>query len=136
MSRLTHVMRISFRFVPAIILFVLDRDGGPFVRNHVVTEWYFHLTALIVQVVCAGIAVVGSFSSFAAAGSNGGSAAEIILFFIGYRLIWVVMIFEIIASVAANRGRFYRYPLAIRFVKERRVRAGLDSLPSRRTANE
>ena len=46
----------------------------------------------------------------------------IIPFFIGYGLVWVItiirVIFGIVASVAANRGRFYRYPLAIRFVKE------------------
>jgi uncharacterized Tic20 family protein len=122
MSLLTHLLSIFFGFVPAIIFFVLYRDRGPFVRNHVVTEWNFQLTALIVQVVCVGIALVGSFSSFASAAPDGGAPTGLIPFFIGYGLTWVIMIirviFGIIASVAANRGRFYRYPLAFRFVKE------------------
>lgn len=121
MSLLTHLLSIFFGFIPAIIFFVLFRDRGPFVRNHVVTEWNFQLTALIVQVVCIVFALVGSFS-FATAAPNSGAPTGIIPFFIGYGLIWVVMIirviFGIVASVAANRGRFYRYPLAIRFVKE------------------
>lgn len=120
-SLLTHVLGIFFGFVSALVFFVLYRHRGPFVRNHVVTEWNFQLTSLIIQFVCVGVAVAGSFSTFFSPHGVTGAGA-VVPFFIGYGVTWVVMIlrviFGIIAAVAANRGKFYRYPLAFRFVRE------------------
>ncbi|RKR73083.1 DUF4870 domain-containing protein [Frondihabitans australicus] len=124
-SLLTHLLSIFFGFIPAVIFFVLYRDRGPFVRNHVVTEWNFQLTALIVQVLFGVVAVIGWATVFAS-GLSGASDHRVPpgigLFFLGYVLIFatqiVRVIFGSVATVAANRGRFYRYPLAVRFVKE------------------
>jgi uncharacterized Tic20 family protein len=123
---LTHLLSIFFGFVPALIFFVLYRDRGPFVRDHTVTEWNFQLTGLIAQGVGFAIAIIGwstaVASAFTESSAPHGVPAGLILFLIGYAFNLVVVvirvIFGIIASVAANKGRFYRYRFAIRFVRE------------------
>jgi hypothetical protein len=118
---LTHLLSIFFGFIAALIFFVLFRGRGPFVRAHTVTEWNFQLTILIVEAAAFVLAFASVLGSFAAASGQAGPPPGIGLFFVGYFLIIAVRIvatiFGIIASVAANRGRFYRYPIAIPFVR-------------------
>jgi len=121
-SVLTHVLGIFFGVISALIFFLLYKDRGPFVRAHVVTEWNFQLTVTILSVIgfiLAFASVIGSF--FTVANSGGGAPPATGLFFIGYFLIVALrimaIVFGIIAAVKANRGQFYRYPVAIRFVK-------------------
>ena len=125
---LTHLLSAFFGFIPALIMFLLYKDRGPFVRAHVVTEWNFQLTALIAQGIPVVIALVGwatSFSSMLVSADSQSVSpavpAGIALFFIGYVLAFGVgvarLVFCIIAAVAAQKGRFYRYPVAIRFVR-------------------
>ena len=116
---LTHVLALFAGFVSALVIYLLFKDRGPFVRTHVVTEWNFQLTLLIVDAV----GFVLAFSTFATIGSTtDGPPSGLALFFIGYALIFVTnilrLIFGIIAAVAASHGTFYRYPIAIRFVKD------------------
>jgi uncharacterized Tic20 family protein len=121
-SLLTHLLSIFFGFIPALLFFVLFKDRGPFVRAHTVTEWNFQLTVLIVQGIGMVLAFGSFFSAFASAADGSTSAPPGIgLFLVGYFLMLIVRvvaaIYGIIASVKANRGEYYRYPLAIRFVK-------------------
>ncbi len=123
---LTHLLSIFFGFIPALIFFVAYRERGPFVRQHVVTEWNLQLTALVAQAIGFAIALIGWVNVYAttidAPSPSPGFPPGLIVFFIGYVLIGAVTlvraIFGIIASVAAHRGRFYRYPVAIRFARE------------------
>jgi Uncharacterized protein conserved in bacteria len=119
---LTHVLGIFFGLISALVMFLLYRDRGPFVRAHTVTEWNFQLTTTIfsaVGFVLAFASVVGSIVTSATSG--GGAPPSIWLFFIGYFSIVAVRavatVFGISASVKANQGQFYWYPIAIRFVK-------------------
>ncbi len=117
-SILTHVLALFAGFVSALVLYLLFKDRGPFVRAHTVTEWNFQLTLLLVDAVGFGFA----FSTFATIGpATSGPPPGLALFFVGYALILVSnivrLVFGIIAAVAANKGNFYRYPIAIRFVK-------------------
>ncbi|TAL41692.1 MAG: DUF4870 domain-containing protein, partial [Salinibacterium sp.] len=75
------------------------KDRGPFIHAHTATALNFQLTMVIVNVV----------------------AVVTWLLFIGV-LIWIaasvlIVIFCIMAAVAANNGQTYTYPLAIRFVQ-------------------
>jgi uncharacterized protein len=121
-ATLTHVFAIFFSFIPALVLFLLFKDRGPFVRAHVVTEWNFQLTLTIVELL-AFISAFGSFAgSFLAAATSGSDAPPSLgWFFAGYGLLLISsllrIIFCLIATVQATRGIFYRIPIAIRFVK-------------------
>ena len=97
-ATLVHVGGIFFGFVPALIGFFVLGKRGPFVRGHTATALNFQLTMLI--------------ASFA------GGVLSFVL--IGYFLLAavsiVVLIFSIIAALAANRGEAYTYPLTIPFI--------------------
>ena len=98
-ATLVHVGGIFFSFVPALIGYLVLKDRGPLVRNHTATALNFQLTMLIASII--------------------GSILTVIL--VGFLIIAavgiVVIIFSIIAAIAANKGEDYKYPLSIAFIK-------------------
>lgn len=96
---LTHLGGIFFPVVVPLVVYLVLRDRGPFVRQHTATALNFHLTMLIAYAigVITSWLIVGLFVILAAA--------------------LLVLIFGIMAAVAAGRGEFYTYPLAITFVR-------------------
>ena len=120
-SVLTHVLGIFFSIIPALIFFLLYKDRGPFIRAHTATEWNFQLTVVIFSAVGFVLAFASIFTGIVTTSASSGPPPTLWLFFVGYFLVlgirMTAMIFGIIAAIAAYRGRFYRYPLAIRFVK-------------------
>ena len=87
---------LSF-FVP-LVIYLVFKDRDPFVRGHSAQAVNFHITLFIVYLVSIPLMliIVGFFTFLAAA--------------------ICALVFTIIAAVAANDGREYTYPLAIRFV--------------------
>ena len=98
-ATLVHVGGIFFGFIPALVVYLVLKDRGPFIRAHSATALNFQLTMLIAQVVSAvlWIVFIGMFLSIAVS--------------------IVTLIFSIIAAVRANRGEWYTYPLSITFVR-------------------
>lgn len=97
-ATLIHVGGILFGFLPALIGYLVLRDRGPFIREHSATALNFQLTMLLAYVigVITSVIIIGLFILLA---------------------VWVaVIVFGIVAALAANRGQTYTYPLAIRFV--------------------
>lgn len=98
-ATLVHVGGIFFYFLPALIAYLVLRDRGPFIRGHAATALNFQLTMLI-----------GYFA---------GIVLSVI--FIGVFLLIAVavllIVFSIMAALAANRGEAYTYPLSITFVR-------------------
>lgn len=97
-SILTHILGIFFNFVPALIAYIVFRDRGPFIRQHTATALNFQITILIAY-------AVGMVTTFLGIGF-------LILIATGV----LTVVFCIIAAVAANRGEYYTYPIAIKFV--------------------
>lgn len=97
-ATLIHVGGIFFGFVPALVGYLVLRDRGPFIRGHSMTALNFQLTMLIGYV--AGIVTSFVFIGF------------LVLLAVGI----LILVFGIIAAVAANRGEEYYYPVAIRFL--------------------
>jgi uncharacterized Tic20 family protein len=98
-SVLVHIGGIFLGWLAPLIGYLVLKDRGPFVRFHTVTALNFHLTMLIAF-------LVGIVTSF---------------FFVGFLVILaastLVLVFGILAAVAANNGQYYRYPIAIEFVR-------------------
>ncbi len=98
-STLTHIGGIFFSILAPLITYLVFKDRGAFVRHHTAQALNFQITLAIAAIV------------------------SFILFFviIGFILIAVVaiagIVFPILAAVAANKGEWYRYPLAIPLVK-------------------
>ena len=97
-ATLIHVGGILFGFLPALIGYLVLKDRGPFVRAHTTTALNFQVTLVIAY-------AVGAVTS---------------LFFIGVVVVFAAwassIVFGIVAALASNRGEYYVYPLAIKFV--------------------
>lgn len=98
-ATLVHIGGIFFNFLPALIGYLVLKDRGSFVRQHTVSALNFQITLAIAGFigVITIVILIGIF----------------ILLAVGI----VNLIFSIIAAVTANRGEYYDYPLAIRFLK-------------------
>jgi uncharacterized protein len=83
---------------PLIVLLVKGNDSD-FIRSHAVESLNFRITAAILTVVFAILIIV------------------VIGIFLLVALGIVYVVFVILASVAANRGQLYRYPVSLRLVK-------------------
>ena len=98
-ATLIHVGGIVFGWLAPLIGYLVLKDRGPFVRAHTATALNFHLTVVIACIVAWFLlfVVIGIFLYIA----------------IGV----LVIVFGILAAMAANRGEYYTYPLAIKFVR-------------------
>lgn len=96
-ATLIHIGGIFFYFVPAMIGYLVLKDRGPFIREHTATALNFQLTLLIAYFV----------------------GALLIVLFVGFLVLAAAgilcIIYSIIAALAANKGEYYTYPLAIKF---------------------
>lgn len=97
-ATLVHLGGIFFHFLPALIGYFLLKDRGPFIRQHTIAALNFQLTVLLGY-------VVGLFTLWILIGG-------LVLIAVGV----LNVVFSIVAAVAANRGEFYSYPVALRFV--------------------
>ncbi len=98
-ATLIHVGGIFFYFVPSLIGYLVLKDKGPFIRAHTATALNFQITMAIA-------AVVGWILSLVLIGFLVIAAVGI-----------VVIVFSIMAAIAANKGLAYQYPLSIKFIK-------------------
>lgn len=96
---LTHVGGLFFPLLAPLVIYLVLRDRGPFIRQHSATALNFHLTMAIASIVgvITSVFLIGFFLLLAVA------------------IIW--LIFAIIAAVTAGRGDYYTYPLSITFVR-------------------
>ncbi|MBG6107338.1 DUF4870 domain-containing protein [Frigoribacterium sp. CG_9.8] len=99
-ATLIHLGGIFFFFLPALVGYFVLRDRGPFIREHTRTALNFQLTVLLGYLI--GFATLGIF------------IGGVIVFAAGL----LNIVFSIIATVAANRGNLYTYPVAIKFVSD------------------
>lgn len=89
---------VGLPFLGPLVIYLVLRDRGPYVRWHSAQALNFQLTLIIAYVV----------------------SAVLIIVIIGIPLLIAVaiaaLVFQILAAVAANRGEYYRYPATIQFV--------------------
>jgi uncharacterized protein len=96
---------IGFNFLGPLIIYLVKKDDGPFIRDQATEALNFNLSVFLYL-------VVGSIVTFI-----------LILVIVGLLLLPVLgaaiiawIVFVIIAAMKANSGEAYRYPLTIRFV--------------------
>jgi uncharacterized Tic20 family protein len=98
MAMLSHLLAIFTGFLAPLIIYLVNGEKDPYVRHHSAESLNFQITVAIAYVV-----------SFV-----------LIFVLIGLLLLPIVfigaLVLEIMATMAANRGEWYRYPINIRFV--------------------
>ena len=94
-----HLIALVTSFVGPLILWLIKREGNPFVEVQGKEAINFQLSILLYAVVCSFLTII----------------------VIGALLMPLVglfdVIFVIIAAIKANEGIAYRYPICIRFIK-------------------
>lgn len=96
---LCHLLGLFTSFVGPLIVWSLKKDEDPFIDNQGKEALNFQITVAIAWVVSAVLAAV------------------CIGVFLGIAVSIVDLVFAIIATVKANNGEAYRYPVSIRFIK-------------------
>jgi len=98
MAMLAQLLGIFTGFLGPLIIYLVNGEKDPFVRHHSAEALNFQITLLIAYLV----------------------AGVLVLVLIGLLLlpvIWIAsIVFMIQATIAANRGEWYRYPINIRLV--------------------
>lgn len=98
MAMLAQLLGIFSGFLGPLIVYLTVGKDDPFVRHHASEALNFQLTVLVATIV----------------------SAVLMLVLIGFVLIFVVsigaLVSAIVATMAASRGEWYRYPVCIRFV--------------------
>lgn len=98
LATLVHVLGIFTGFLGPLIVYLVAKPEQAFTKHHAAEELNFQITLFIAYVV----------------------SVVAVLVLIGILMILVVWIGSIVlmimASVAANRGEWYRYPINIRLV--------------------
>lgn len=98
---------VALAFVGPLVMWLIRRDEHPFLDHHGTEALNFNLSMLL-------YGVIGVVASVATLGLGLVVVAPaVVVFFVT----WVVC--TIVGAVKANNGEGYRYPLTIRFVKER-----------------
>ncbi|MGV8857363.1 DUF4870 domain-containing protein [Rhodoglobus sp.] len=98
-STLIHIGGIFLGFISALVGYLVFKDRGPFVRAHARTALNFQITMYIAMFLGGILTVVG------------------IGFLIIVAAAVLIVIFSIIAAIAANKGQAYSYPLTFEFIK-------------------
>jgi uncharacterized protein len=96
---------VAMAFLGPLIILLVQGSKSPFVRRHAVESLNFQITLLIALAVGVVLSVV----------TIGLGLIVVIPAALGISLAALILI--IMASVAANKGEDYRYPMTIRLVK-------------------
>jgi hypothetical protein len=98
-AMLCHLLGFFTCFIGPLIIWLVKKDEDPFIDNQGKEALNFQLTVLIASIVSGLLCVIciGVFLAIAVGLAD--------------------LIFCIMASVKANDGQAYRYPVSIRFIK-------------------
>lgn len=91
-------------FLGPLVVWLLKRDGDPFVREHAVEALNFNLTMF-------GAGILAVLVAMATLGIG-----LLVVLPLGLVLFVVWVVFTLVAAVRASNGDRYRYPVSIRLV--------------------
>ncbi|WP_372443460.1 DUF4870 domain-containing protein [Rhabdothermincola sediminis] len=98
LAMLSHLLAIFAGFLAPLVIYLVNGERDPFIRHHSAESLNFQITLFIAYVVCFVLMFV---------------LIGFVLFFV----VWIAsLVFMIQATIAANRGEWYRYPINIRMV--------------------
>ncbi len=98
MAMLSHILTLApgVGFLAPLIIYLIKKDESVFITAHAKESLNFQITLYIV--------IFGLFITV-----------------IGIFIVWIVailaLVLVIIATIRANDGKLYKYPVAIRFIK-------------------
>jgi uncharacterized Tic20 family protein len=98
MAMLAQLLGIFTGFLGPLIIYLINGEKDPYVRHHSAEALNFQITLFI-----------GYLASFA--------LMLVLIGFITFFVVWIGgLVLMIMATMAANRGEWYRYPINLRLV--------------------
>ncbi len=110
---LSHVGILVFAVVLPLVFRLTEGKKNEFVRHHSTEALNFQLTFLILWIV-GGVATM--FATFTGRGGDDVSAWFLLPFLAMLGLFGIAVLCAIVGAVRASQGRWWRYPVSIRFV--------------------
>ncbi len=98
-AMLCHLLGLFTCFIGPLIIWLIKKDEDPFIDDQGKEALNFQITVALAGIVSAVLTVV------------------CVGFFLGIAVSIADIVFCIVASVKANSGQAYRYPVSIRFIK-------------------
>ncbi|HVJ47326.1 MAG TPA: DUF4870 domain-containing protein [Luteolibacter sp.] len=108
MAMLCHLLTILTGFIGPLILWLVKKDTSPFVNHHGKEALNFQITMFLVSLIVVIASVVIALVTL--------GTGIFLLFPIFMVFPILILVAEIMACVAANRGEWYRYPCCIRIL--------------------
>lgn len=100
LAALSGLLGIPFGgIIGPLIIYMIKKDEYEFVNDQGKEALNFNITWSLIFIISAIMILVGIG----------------ILMLIGFGIAWLVLV--IVATVAANNGQYYRYPLTIKFIQ-------------------
>ena len=99
-SILGHLGGILFAFLAPLVVYLVQKDRGQYVKEQSAEALNFQITILIGYVIVTVLTII----TFGLGG-------------ILYLAVWIVsIVFAIMAGLASNKGENYRYPVTLRLI--------------------
>src|SRR5210317_2188994 len=100
LAALSGLIGIPFGgIIGPLIIYMIKKDEFEFVNDQGKEALNFNITWSLIFIISAILILVGIG----------------VLMLIGFGIAWLVLV--IVATVAANNGQYYRYPLTIKFIQ-------------------
>lgn len=100
LSLLAHLVLPGVAIIAPIVIYAVKRDGSPYVEDHAREALNFQITLILYHLIAIPLAIITC---------GIGGLLVVVAYVLG--LIGMVM-----ATLAANRCEFYRYPMTFRLV--------------------
>jgi len=100
---------LALGFLAPLVVMLLKGESSPFVRRHAVESLNFQISLLIYSVVGVVVTFLLTLVTF--------GAALVVIVPVAIVLAIAALVLIVVATVRANNGETYAYPLTIRLVK-------------------
>jgi uncharacterized Tic20 family protein len=98
-ATLAHLGGLLFGFLAPLVVFLVTKDRGPFIRSQAAEALNFRITVDVGLLLSALLTIVLI------------GLVGLVVIFVGSTVL------QIVAAIAANRGEDYRYPVNLRLVR-------------------
>jgi uncharacterized Tic20 family protein len=107
---ITHILGILTLFVgPLVMYFLLRKKASPWLRDHLDEAVNYHILVLAAFILLIVLAVV--FTTFNLA------TVSLLLAALALLIFFASVVFGVIATLKAARGKAYHFPLDVKIVK-------------------
>lgn len=128
-NAIVHLSSIPFMFIvffpllgPILAGIFLNRDDNPRTSAHIKEALNFHISMFLIMLVFVPFAMNGYFSLISIPSLTNNATPDLHTWVVFSMIVvpifaLILLVLPFIAAMMASRGRFFRYPMTVRFLK-------------------